>query len=406
MNANSVATHLAGALVAFALGWFLSSAGVDDSSTSASSPSAQTSNDPATALETILALDDPIDRAARLAAFLDRTDPSAALGLHEILQQKRSGLVIDETTEMLFASWWAQSDPETAFRNPVNPPWADRHPWMRTVLKEWARRDPVAAAYAVQAMPAGPLKGRIEGARTVVDEWLKLDEIPEPRALLGVIKQLEPIARSGAITHFVDSMIEDRGIDATLEFVRSIPPDELPGGSVQHEFLARTGVVLINHDIDRAIAWADEQADGPAGAGVQKHLAYYWALREGRPAMEWAIALPDHPAKSTVVKRAWISFSRKHREDASEWLRSRPPEPTMRGTYIEFIRDLAETEPGEAMDLADRTVDEALRNEMRAAAGQGWMKHDPTAATAWLATAALPAELETRVRAAQNVDGT
>jgi hypothetical protein len=276
---------------------------------------------------------------------------------------------------------------------------------MRTVLREWAQQDPIAAAYAVQTLPSGPLRGRLEGARVVVDAWLALETIPDPSALMGTIKQLEPLARSGALEHFVDSMVKTRGIDATLDFVRSVPPDDALGGSIQHELLARTGVALLDHDIDRATDWAREQRDGPNGAGVQKHLAYYWGLKDGLAAIEWAIALPDRPEKSSVIKRAWLSFSRRQPDVAREWLMSRPPDPLMRGTYGPFIRSLAETEPEKAMQLADSAIDVELRDWLRSVAAEGWMKSDPTAATAWLAESGLPPELQSKVRAARQAGG-
>jgi hypothetical protein len=72
----------------------------------------------------------------------------------------------------------------------------------------------------------------------------------------------------------------------------------------------------------------------------------------------------------------------------------------MRGIYTDFVRRVAETEPNVAMNLADRTTDPELMHQMRAAAGEGWMKTDPKSARAWLAQAGLPPELEARVRAA------
>lgn len=398
MNAKSAVSHLAAALAAFALGFFLANAGLLDFDSSGR-PAAQADADPATALQAILGVDDPVDRAAQLAAFFARTDPSTAPGLHEILLQRESGLYIDEMSELLFASWWAKSNPEAAFQNPINPPWADRHPWMRTVLGEWARKDPQAAAVAVQQMPAGPLKGRIGGARAVVDAWLTLDVMPEPSALIGVIAQLEPLTRSGAISHLLGSMIEDRGIDSTLDFARSVPPDDALSENFQQEFLARTAVVLIDHDIDRAIAWADEYAGTPNAAGIYKHLAYYWALRDGQPALEWALSLPDQPAKSTIVTRAWISFSRKHREQATVWVSSHAPHPMMQGAYNDYIKTLAETDAVSALALANRSPNAELRNAMLAAAAEGWMKQDPEAASAWLASAGLPQELADKIRA-------
>ncbi len=398
MTFRSVMTHVAAALVAFGIGWQL--APRDAEPGSASSFFAAT-GDPSATLVEILRIDDARERATQLASFFDATDPSMAPLLRDLLVDPDAGLIVDETVESLFAQWWAEADPQAAFAATVNPRWTERHPWMRQVLRAWSRKDPVAAAIAVIQIPNGPSQGRIEAARVVVDEWLALDEMPDPTPLLAVIKQLEPMARGGALGHLVSTMLKEDGIDATLDFVRSVPPDKdgLLGGSVQHEILARTGVALLDHDVDRAVDWAREQADGPNGIGVQKHLAYYWGIRDGRAAMEWAISLPDSAARPAIIKRAWISFGRKHPDEAREWLTARRPDEMLQSIYARHIRTVAETDPERALALAERAVDDEIRQHMFAAAARGWMKSDPEAASAWLAEAGLPAELERQIRA-------
>lgn len=397
MTTRSALGLAAGLLAAFALGWVLRGpADADD-------PTAQlatSQGDAAAALEAILSIDAPRERTRALLDLLDRTHPSAGLLLHEKLVELRRSLSVDEITEILVADWWAQAAPEIAFAHPIDPPWPDRHPWARTVLGVWVERDPSAAALAAQAMPSGPGGGRSAAARAVVDGWLALETLPDPTPLLGVLGQLEPIARGGALLHIAKTLIEDRGIDEALAVIRAVPPDDALKGSVQQELLARTGVALLDFDPQRAVAWAAEHADSPAGPGIHKHIAYYWALREGRPALDWALALPDDPAKSTIVKRAWISFSRKHKENARAWLLEHPPHPLMRATYRQFIRKLASTDPEGAFELAERAAEPGLRDDLRAAAGEGWMQLDPEAASAWLADADLPPDLAARVRAA------
>lgn len=399
MPARSVLTHLLIALAAFGLGWL-----VAQSTGSAPSPRDYTGasgSNPASQLASILTIEDPLERTAALSAFFENTDQSAALVLSEMLAERDPDLIIDELTESLFGAWWARENPVAAFQNPLDPAWSERHPYMRNVFREWVRTDPAEAALAVLTLGTGPRKGRLEASRVVVDEWLALDPMPEPEPLIAVIKQLEPMARDGAITHLLESMIAERGVDRTLDFVRAIPPDSAVNGSVQFEIQARTGVVLLDHDVDRAIAWAREYEDQPNAAGIQKHIAYYWGLKQGAPAVEWALDLPESPAKSAVIKRAWISFSRKHRDEAREWISARPPIPLMRGAFTAYLKKLAETEPEKALAHAERAEGDDFRHQMRAAVAEGWMTSDPDAARAWLASAGLPPELEHKVRKAR-----
>jgi hypothetical protein len=57
------------------------------------------------------------------------------------------------------------------------------------------------------------------------------------------------------------------------------------------------------------------------------------------------------------------------------------------------------------MSLADSTIDVELRDWLRATAGEGWMKSDATAATAWLEQSGLSPELAARVRSARRAGG-
>ena len=400
MNTRTTAGIAIGLLAAFSFGWLVRG-GPAPGGGAATAPEATASHESPFALEAILAIESPRERTRALLQLLDETDPAVALAMHEKMRELRKAGAVDEIAEILVASWWAEAAPETAFAHPVNPQWPDRHPWIRTVIQLWAPEDPEAAAYAVQSLSNAPADGRTAAARAVVAAWIDLDPLPDPTPLFGVLQNLEPIERGGALLHIARSLIETRGIEATLDYVRGIgTAGSNLQGDVRKEFFARTGVALLDLDTSAAAAWAAENADKPEGPGIHKHVAYYWALIEGRPAMDWAYALPDSPAKATILKRAWISFSRKHEADAKAWLTERPPSPLMRGTYRRFIRDLAKTDPEAGLALADRTEAPSLRDDMRAAAGEGWMTVDPQAATAWLAEAELPPALAPRVRSA------
>ena len=354
---------------------------------------------PEDALRAILSIEHSGQRATELAAFFERTDAQTyASPLLDLLMDRDAGLEVDEITELLFAEWWASADPEAAFNSPLHPRWKNRHPWMRQTVRAWAKEAPIPAARAVAQLPGGPALGRLEGARAVIDSWLSLDEIPDPRLLLEVIDQLEPVARSGALELMVSTLIKREGVDRALEIVRGIQPFDAENGDIRHELLSRTGVALAKHDIPSAVAWAEEYAETPNGLGIQKHLAYYWGLRDGAPALEWALSLPQRPGREIVIKRAFLSFSRKHREDASAWMMSHPPRADMRGIYADFLRRRAETAPEEAMALAERAADPELRLDMQAAAAEGWLKGDPEAAKAWLTNTDLRPDLEARIQ--------
>jgi hypothetical protein len=396
MSARTLLTHLVVAALAFALGWSLSRGGPE-------APSRQTvaDADPAAAFAEILRIDDPRERTLALVSFFDRTDPSSAIMLRDVLTATESGLIVDEIAETLFAAWWAEADPAAAFANVVDPAWADRHPWVRTVTQEWVRRDPLAAVAAVESLPPGPTRGRLEAARVLLDEWFVPEDFADPTPLVGLVRQFELKPRARAVEHMLDRMIDARGIEATERFVEALPPDsDSIGVSIQQEFMARMGVALLDHDIARAQAWAAKHGHGREGVGVLKHLAYYWALKDGPAAMTWAMDLPDTPERAGVIKRAWISFGHADPEGARSWLHAREPDDLLLGIYARHLRHLVQEDPDRALELAQKASDPAVRERMLVALGRGWMRSDPEAAGAWLANGGLSKEVQEQIRSA------
>jgi hypothetical protein len=66
--------------------------------------------------------------------------------------------------------------------------------------------------------------------------------------------------------------------------------------------------------------------------------------------------------------------------------------------YAKHLRHFVAQDPERALELASKASDAEIRDRMLVAVGQGWIRADPEAATAWLATAGLSPELEERIR--------
>lgn len=397
---------MAFASLAFLLGWI--AAGIREGG-DANEPAVSLEQyaDPSEAFVAALRLEDPGARARVLSALLEATSPERARELHDLLVNPEPGMIVDEIAEALVASWWARTDPAAAFENVVDPAWSGRHPWLRNVLREWVKRQPIMAVEAVGTLPPEQEQSRLEAARVVLDGWLALDDLPDPTPLVKLFRHLELKPRALAMERMLDALVQRRGIDATERFVESLQPlSGTIGPNVEQELRARMGVVLLDHDVERAIEWADEQGRGREGVGVRKHLAYYWGLRDGRAAMEWAMGLPDRPERGAVVKRAWISFGRVHPDEAREWLLERGPEPALAGIYARHLRHLAAEDPQRALSLARRASDDAaMYEQMLFAVGLGWMKSQPDDAEAWLGSDEVPADLAARIRRAVDRGG-
>jgi hypothetical protein len=397
MNARMIVSHLVVAVGALWLGWTLATSTLEEAAPgsavgssegllgSSLDPSLDTEQSPVSHFAELLVIEDPAERTVALAKFFRSADPAWAQRLRDEVNSEGSELVLDEISETLFASWWARSDPESAFTNRVDPAWANRHPWVRAVFREWMKVDAMAAVEAIDTLPTTPGRGRLEASRVVLDEWFQQDEVADPTPLLALLPHLEPKTRARAIKRMMTSMIETRGLEATEEFALSVPSDsDTIGTQIQPEIMARMGIALLGRDVDRAIEWANRHGEGRRGVGIRKHLAFHWGLQDGPAALQWAMGLPDSPERSAVIKRAWLSFNRKQPEEARAWLMSREPDELLQGIYARFLTHLAQNDPDRARSLAETAKDAAVRERMLVAVGKGWMKADPKGAETWL----------------------
>lgn len=392
MNARLLLSHLAVAALAFALGYAVFSPRAGTRSPVGGG------DDPVAAFSEILEIQDAHARTQAMLDFFAAADPAWAERLREEIDPASSKLVLDEIGETLFASWWARSNPKLAFERRVDPAWANRNPWIRETMLAWAATDPTAAAEAANALPPNPDRGIVEATRVLVDHWWDGPNAPDPQPLIELIHKLEVVPRTGAIQRLIELSIDHRGIDATEQFVESLPPTESMGVSVQNEMLARFGQALLERDVERAKQWAAKHGEGRDGAGVLRHLAYSWGQKNGPVAMAWSMSLPDTPHRPGVVYRVWLSFRQTKPEEAAQWLLAQEPSPALMGVYSRYLNGLAlEKKTDEALEIAGRTQDPALRDQLLTAVGMGWAQSDPEGAVKWLETVELPAESEERI---------
>ena len=401
MTKRSAVSYALVAALAFGLG-FLFAPKVNPPAEATTS----SETDPIIAVGEILQEPDPGLRAIGLAQFFASTDPEWAPRLYaEVFRARDRDLNHDEISEILFASFWARADPEAALKHTIPPAWADRHPWVRTVFTEWVDSDPKAALDAISRLPEPPSQGRVEAARFVLEGWLDHAEL-DPTPLFDVVRLLDTRARGIAIERILGSMIDQRGIDATIEFVDASTAPSEDGGesplgvSVSRELIARMGVSLLDHDLARAVAWAEERGRSRETVGAIRHLAFYWARRDGPAAMTWVVGLPTFPEKPNVVRRTWSSFHRSQGEVARNWLEEQDPNTELAQVYGRYLRRIAKDNPGRALDLAQAVSDPAVRDQVVVAVGRGWIAADLTAAEAWMERENFPREKRELIRRA------
>lgn len=393
MNARAITTHFGVAVLAFALGYAVFSARKEGES------AIRHSDDPTAEFAEIVQIQDAHARAKALLDFFASADPAWAERLRAEVDPQASEIVLDEIGEILFASWWARSNPEAAFENRIDPAWRNRNPWLREVMIAWSAKDPAQAAVAANTLPPNPDRGVVEAVRILVDHWWDKPESANPTPLVDLIRKLEVVPRAGAIQRLIELSMKHRGVEETEKFVESLPEEEDIGVSVQSEMLARFGQALLDYDKPHAIRWANKHGRGRKGSGVLRHLAFSWGKENGPEAMDWAMKLEDETQRPAIIYRVWLSFRQEKPEEAAQWLLAQGPTPILEGVYARYLTGLGmDKKPTEGFEIAERADDDLLRERLRTAVALGWAQSDPEATTKWLETAKLAPDLDARVR--------
>ncbi|MBY0401949.1 hypothetical protein K2X89_16770 [Myxococcota bacterium] len=399
MNSRLIVSHLAACILGVGLAYL----GLTRSESS--SPSRTSSTEaPIEALRDATQIEDTPRRVAALLEFFESTDPKWAQDLRDAVNAEDSPIVLDEVSETLFAAWWARTNPKAAIENQVDPAWANRHPWVREVMRAWVAVDPRLAAEAAGKLPAGPDRGKVEALRVLVDHWWDNPSNTDAGPILALINNLEVRTRASAIARLAEKSLEKRGLEATEAFVEAIPITDDIAFDMRQEVFARYVQALVGHDVDAAVRFASEHMKDREGLGVLRHLAFSWGLKDGPAAMAWALNLPDTATRNRIIMRAWLSFRQAKPEEASEWLMAQEPTHSLMLVYRRYLTGTASLDPKQALAIADKAKDPKLRYEFLTAVGIGWMKTDPTAAAEWLESADLPLEVKDEIRKGENSD--
>ena len=130
-----------------------------------------------------------------MADFFDRANPNDAYDLREVFRIEREH--VDEVAELLLAAWWARFDPQTALARRMHPHWSGRHPWIETVVREWARAAPESALQAVAEMDKQRVEPHQAAVRSLIRGWFEGNG-SDPTPLLDVIDR-SPIGPQPAV---------------------------------------------------------------------------------------------------------------------------------------------------------------------------------------------------------------
>ncbi len=335
-----------------------------------------------TRLESIMRSENPVDRSRALLAYIDQLAPS---DFEAAVEQFRSlGLTESRMGEYaILLSAWAKADPLGALAFAQE---NTRSPFAKdTILTTWAANDPDAAINWAKANHEG------DGANP---------------NLIGVIRGLAESDPQRA-TQLLSSMPfgQERGqaLDAMLPF-------------------------LVAQGTDAVRSWADSLADPALRQGAIARAAEQLATKDPQASLAWLLSNPGDATKARIddVYRTWAGNDS---DAALASLSTLAPGETRSDALRGVVGSLAAKDPATAVAVMDRFPNEvndqvvsnfvwfSFRNDPASAVSQiqrienqgqrdqmyrrtvgRWMQNDPTAASAWLQTSALPQEIQQQIQ--------
>jgi hypothetical protein len=344
-------------------------------------------------VQAALTLQDRIQGVHALSGILARSGP-------ESLSEIRAGfesvfLDVAEIEIVLLAEWWAAFDPEAAFRWTQSTRVANQTLVIRSVVRAWARRDPLAAREAL---------GRILDPvtrRACLDALVSGWEDSGQPGLLEYLHELPPsIEQLRALAAVARRKVLRDGVDGAFRWAEALPEDrDDEPGRFKLQLFRRVASAAASVDLERAAAWAMQHADGPNGDGLLGRVGNTWAMRDGTGAMAWLASLPESAPRERGIEdtyRAWLDWDT---PAALAWMRERAaaPEPWLDPALTLFSVAVAREDYAEALAAAERIRDPQRRDGAVITIGRMWRGSDPAAADAWLERSGLDPELRRQI---------
>jgi hypothetical protein len=287
----------------------------------------------------------------------------------------------------MLASAWGRIDAPGAFDH-VRKRWPQRSVRRMALAElayEWAMEDPIGAAAAVAALPAGDVTSDDVIPRRLIEGWSQTPDY------FGATDYVAGFPRSGVrqvlTTTIATQVLRRHGVDALLTWAESVNP-ETPGRFRLVAF-RKAARVLAQEDPERAAAWVEQRHGDEHTKGVLRIVATQWAEEDPEAAFEWLLARPDDDERVLAIEFAFRDWVRRDPEPAFVWLERRLPDPALDPAVDAGARRLAVDEPPRAAEWATRIEDAERRAAAYEEIGRAWLRRDPEATRAWIEEARL-----------------
>jgi len=331
---------------------------------------------------------DLLSRFDRLVPLLVATDILNLAGVVDAYDR-----VIESTGDAelrLLMHTWSRIDPVGALDHLQHWPPSRRASAASTVLVEWARRLPRAAA--VEASRRGE-RFEAQTASAIVQGWALSGES-------GVEDWIATRAAGPERTRMVSVVIAERINSGREEDVRSwaesIPTRSSSG--LKRDVFRRAANQLGEIDSVQTAAWLEPHLGKAYTVGAQRELLRKWVQRDPEAAWNWISSRPDDEERYSAIEAATVTWLRHERDAALAWLESAPIS-SLYDPGIVAIADELGQQPRIALSWVLRISDTTLRDNTLSKTLAKWARHEGEAAGTWLRTSSLSLETRKALRA-------
>ena len=335
------------------------------------------------ALAETLAIPGRLERVSQLSTLLGKLGPSS---IDDMMAVYAAAFVeLGDVEYVLLAEWHAGHDPEAAFQWALLT-WRGGGPAvMAATVREWAKRDPLAARDAVETIAMRDTRQATRDG--LIRGWY---ESGEP----GLVEYIQGLApgpdRQLAIAQLTRRMVRRHGPDETIRWAESLPDSD---AQFKLNVYRRVASALVALDIERAAAFSERIGEGDFGKGVHRRVAVRWAERDPRAAMAWLETLPASHSRDAAVQETYRVWLGSNREAARQFVAERGVISWLESAAVLYVNTLAQQDPEAALAWIPRFASPERQREVTINIGRIWWRADPETASAWMERADLPAEV-------------
>ncbi|MEI6195131.1 MAG: hypothetical protein WCS42_12460 [Verrucomicrobiota bacterium] len=226
------------------------------------------------------------------------------------------------------------------------------------VMETWAQHDPKGMAAYALALPAGDVQTRY---LIMACRQLTVHDLP------GAVELLQPMA------------------DAALR--QSILESAAGNCDPAHMYAAGKYIAAM--------------PAGDAQKAAIKGLLSSWAPADPETAVNWLISFPETDSQPVQVQSVIKTWAQSEPSAVARWLANLPAGTANEAMCSAFLEGSVAKYPEYAAQWTQSVTDEIQRQKYQVQLAKQWMKSDPSAASKWIDSLALPEAIKQPLKAQQ-----